>query len=64
MLNLTIVNKISRHCHSWLARQWLLLTSNLVIACIMTKLDSGLPNGTKLSNFMKYCLCFCILFKR
>ena len=29
--------------------------SNSVIACIVTVPDCGLPNGTKLSNFMNYC---------
>ena len=27
------------------------------INCIMTAPDCGLPKGTKLSNFMNYCLC-------
>ena len=33
---------------------YLLETSNLVINCIITVPDCGLPNGTKLSNVMNY----------
>ena len=32
-------------------------TSNSVINFIITAPDCGLPNGTRISNFMNYCEC-------